>query len=64
MRSPIDALVEYHTRRREQEARTSEELMDKAVATLMARTGLKDREQARKLLLKYGSVAKAAETCK
>ena len=64
MRSPIDALVEYHTRRRQQEARTSEELMDKAVATLMIRTGLTDREQARKMLLKYGSVAKAVENYK
>lgn len=61
MRSPIDALVQYHTRRRQQTARTSEELMEKAVALLMARTGLNDREEARKLLLKYGSVSKAAE---
>ena len=61
MRNPIDALVEYHTRRRQQDARTSQEVMDKAVATLMARTGLGDREQARQLLLKYGSVAKAVE---
>lgn len=64
MRGPIDALVEYHTRRRQQEVRSSGELMDKAVATLMARTGLEDREKARQLLLKYGSVAKAAENCK
>lgn len=64
MRGPIDALVEYHTRRRQQEERTAGELMDKAVATLMARTGLKDREKARELLLKYGSVAKAAENCR
>ena len=64
LRSPIDALVHYHTRRREQESRNSQELMDKAVATLMARTGLTDREQARSLLLKYGSVAKAVENYK
>lgn len=64
LRSPIDALVHYHTRRREQESRNSQELMDKAVATLMARTGLADREQARSLLLKYGSVAKAVENYK
>jgi N-acetylglucosamine kinase-like BadF-type ATPase len=64
MRSPIDALVEYHTRRRQQEARNSEELMDKAVALVMARTGISDREQARQLLLKFGSVAKAVENYK
>ena len=64
MRGPIDALVQYHTRRKELQTRTSGELMDKAVATLMARTGLEDREQARKLLLKYGSVAKAVENYK
>jgi N-acetylglucosamine kinase-like BadF-type ATPase len=64
MRSPIDALVEYHTRRRQQEARSSEEIMDKAVALVMARTGISDREQARQLLLKFGSVAKAVENFK
>lgn len=64
MRGPVDALVEYHTRRRQQETRTSEELMDKAVATLMERTGLTDREKARQLLLKYGSVAKAVDNYK
>jgi N-acetylmuramic acid 6-phosphate etherase len=56
--------VEYHSRRRQQETRTSEELMDKAVATLMERTGLTDREKARQLLLKYGSVAKAVDNYK
>jgi len=61
LRGPVDALVRYHTRRKEQETRTSEELMEKAVATVMQRTGLKDRETARQLLLKYGSVAKAVE---
>lgn len=61
MRTPIDALVQYHTRRRQQEVRTSEEIMDKAVALVMARTGISDREQARQLLLKFGSVAKAVE---
>ena len=64
MRSPIDALVQYHTRRRQQEARTSGELMEKAVALVMARTGISDREQARQLLLKFGSVAKAVENYK
>lgn len=64
MRSPIDALVEYHTRRRQHEVRNSEELMDKAVALVMARTGISDREQARQLLLKFGSVAKAVENYK
>ena len=64
MRSPIEALVQYHTRRRQQEARTSEELMDKAVALVMARTGISDREQARQLLLKFGSVGKAVENYK
>ncbi|MBR5735578.1 MAG: ATPase [Bacteroidales bacterium] len=61
LRSPIEALVQYHTRRRQQEARTSEEIMDKAVALVMARTGISDREKARQLLLKFGSVAKAVE---
>lgn len=64
MNSPVDALVQYHTRRRQQEARASDELMDKAVALVMARTGISDREQARQLLLKFGSVAKAVENYK
>ena len=64
MSSPIDALVHYHTHRRQQEARNSGELMDKAVALVMARTGISDREQARQLLLKFGSVAKAVENYK
>lgn len=64
MRSPVEALVQYHTRRRQQESRNSEELMDKAVALVMARTGISDREQARQLLLKFGSVAKAVENYK
>lgn len=64
MRSPIDALVQYHTHRRRQEVRASGEIMDKAVALLMARTGISDREQARQLLLKFGSVAKAVENYK
>jgi N-acetylglucosamine kinase-like BadF-type ATPase len=64
LQSPIDALVQYHTRRRQQETRTSGELMDKAVALVMARTGISDREQARQLLLKFGSVAKAVENYK
>jgi N-acetylglucosamine kinase-like BadF-type ATPase len=64
MRSPIEALVQYHTRRRQQEVRNTEELMDKAVALVMARTGISDREQARQLLLKFGSVAKAVENYK
>ena len=38
--------------------------MEKAVALVMARTGISDREQARQLLLKFGSVAKAVENYK
>ena len=64
LRSPADALVQYHTRRHLQETRTSGELMDKAVSLLMARTGITDVTLARDLLLKYGSVAKAVENYK
>lgn len=64
LKGPVDALVQYHTRRRKQEERNSAELMDKAVALVMSRTGLEDREEAARLLLKYGSVAKAVENYK
>ena len=64
LRSPIDALAKYHAQKRIQDEQNSEELMNKAVASLMARTRIKDAAKAKELLLKYGSVAKAAENCK
>jgi N-acetylmuramic acid 6-phosphate etherase len=41
---------------------TNEKLVDRGVKMLMERTHIKDYEEAKKLLLKYGSVKKASES--
>src|SRR6478672_8959464 len=41
---------------------TNEKLVDRGVKMLMERSAVKDYEEAKKLLLKYGSVKKAAES--